>query len=117
MAEVHSKRRNCDRKGIAIMPDDDQGQGILPTGDKSSTGGDPNQAQQVSGGGNQMSSAGQAVAGGGGQPASNGDEQSTASQTPAAPARRFGNPLATIGRFVANMLHGHHPNLAFQPLP
>src|SRR5579871_6011598 len=133
MAEVHSKLRNCGRKGTAIMPDDDQGQsilpaddqsgggdanqGIFPTGDQSSAGGDPNRAQQVSAGGDQGSSAGQAMAGGGGQPASNGDEQSTAPQTPAAPARRFGNPLATIGHFVANMLHGDHPNLAFQPLP
>ncbi len=112
-----------DDQGQSIFPADDQSgggdanQGIFPTGDRSSTGGDPNQAQQVSAGGDQMSSAGQTVAGGGGQPASNGDEQSTAPQMPAAPARRFGNPLATIGHFVANMLHGDHPNLAFQPLP
>ncbi len=116
-----------------MMPDDDQGQnifpvdnqsgggdpnqGIFPTSEQNRAGGDPNQAQQVSAGGDQGSSVGQGLAAGGGQPASDDNDQSAAPQTPAAPTRRFGNPLAAVGHFVANMLHGEHPNLAFQPLP
>src|SRR5579875_457256 len=104
MAEVYSKRRDCDRKGTAIMPDDDQNQSNFSDDQNDSTGSDQNQDRPLNAGNTQTSSS---------------DDQNAASQTPPSSPRprSFGNPLAAVGNFVANMLHGDHPNLAFQPLP
>ncbi|HET9918727.1 MAG TPA: metallophosphoesterase [Ktedonobacteraceae bacterium] len=51
-----------------------------------------------------------------GSAADGGQDAGAAASNPAQP-RRFGNPLAAVGHFFANIAHPIHPNTPFQPLP